>query len=133
MRRAGTESMVPTSPSAGLHPHPPVDLHSRSLPLQTHSGPWFRIHPADYGPLFFGRTGTNRFDSASGRFGVLYVGLEPACAFIESFGSASLHSRAIPTALLASKKLGRVRSTRPLSVVALDGNHLNALSATPAF
>src|SRR6478735_5682570 len=43
----------------------------------------------DHDPLFFGRSGLNRFDAPAGEYGVLYAGESVECAFIETFGSAT--------------------------------------------
>ncbi|HUE43252.1 MAG TPA: RES family NAD+ phosphorylase [Candidatus Sulfotelmatobacter sp.] len=45
-----------------------------------------RQHDKDEGAIFFSKTGRNRFDSPDGSFGVLYVGQDEYCAFIETFG-----------------------------------------------
>jgi RES domain len=71
----------------GEHPEPPNDIADRSpLLYKLEPGIIFsRIHPRDKGPVFFGRTGGNRFDSPSASFGVLYVGMDESCAFAETF------------------------------------------------
>lgn len=75
---------------AGAAPPPPVWLAGRSLPLDLLPAGTVlhRIHRAARGPVFFGpgpgHPPTYRFDSASSRFGVLYVGLSRAGAVAET-------------------------------------------------
>ena len=79
-------SLGPTGPA----PPPPPDLASKALPLTT----WeagstvVRIHRTQHGPLHFspgaGRAPAGRYDSASGRFGVLYSAQEFEGAFVET-------------------------------------------------
>jgi hypothetical protein len=70
----------------GPHPDPPSDFHRRILPITTHGGSLFRTHLYGDAPLHFGRTGRNRFDDPTGRYGVLYAARDPFGAFIETFG-----------------------------------------------
>ena len=69
------------------HPEPPPDLHSRPLLLRPRRTGWFRIHDLNFDPLYFGRTGNHRFDAPHPRrYGVLSVGGNIDCAFIETLG-----------------------------------------------
>jgi hypothetical protein len=52
---------------------PPHDLNERELPIVRLEGPWLRLHAAGREPVFFGRTGLNRFDDPEGEYGVLYA------------------------------------------------------------
>jgi hypothetical protein len=76
---------VRRSPRPGAHPGPPDDLARRDLPLVSVSGRLFRVHRTRHAPVFFGKTGDNRFDDPRGDYGVLYAGASEACAFIETF------------------------------------------------
>jgi len=49
----------------GPHPAPPADFAKRELPLRTVKDAVFRIHRKEYGPIFYGCTGNNRFDAGS--------------------------------------------------------------------
>ncbi len=79
-------SAGPTGPA----PLPPPDLAARPLPLTT----WdagssaVRIHRLQHGPVHYspgsGRPPAGRYDSASGRYGVLYAAQEFAGAFVET-------------------------------------------------
>lgn len=87
--------MTPAPPPAdsgptGAAPPPPAWLGSKCLPVDVLPAGTVlhRIHRASLGPVFFGpgpdRPPTYRFDSASGRFGVLYAGLSRAGAVAET-------------------------------------------------
>jgi RES domain len=65
---------------------PPNDLDERELPIARLQGPWFRLHAAGRDPVFFGRTGLNRFEDPEGEFGVLYVAEDSFGAFIGVYG-----------------------------------------------
>lgn len=45
----------------GPHPWPPADLHNRRLPVRQ-LGELYRTYDLERDPLFFGRSGTKRFD-----------------------------------------------------------------------
>lgn len=118
------------------HPLPPADLASRPLPIVRIKATWWRIHPTAYGPIFFGKTGGNRYDApadASGArpYGVLYVARDPHGAFVETFGHAT-GIRVIDRATLASRGLARVTASRPLRLVDLRGNGLARIGADEA-
>lgn len=95
--------------SPGEHPEPPGDLAAREpLLLETPAGAILhRLHARGRDPLFFGRTGRNRFDSPDLSFGVLYAGLDAYCAFIETYGQAT--------------------GVRTVSETAIEGRHLTHL------
>ena len=104
----------------GEHPAPPTDLDSRSpltftIPVGT---TLFRLHDRSKGPVFFGRTGRNRFDAPDGGFGVLYLALDEHCAFIETFGQ-STGIRIVTRALLEQRVLSQLRVMQPLNVIDL--------------
>jgi len=106
--------------SPGEHPAPPTDLDSRSpltftIPV---GSTLFRLHDRSKGPLFFGRTGRNRFDAPDGSFGVLYVALDEYCAFIETFGQ-STGIRIVTRASLEQRVLSQLRVMQPLNVIDL--------------
>jgi hypothetical protein len=112
----------------GPHPDPPADLVNRALPLTIHRRPWFRIHRLPYAPLYFGRSGDNRFDAPAGEFGVLYVGKDEHSAFIETFGHAT-GIRVVDSRELAARALVKVQPRRPLRLVNLSGKGLARLGA----
>jgi hypothetical protein len=102
----------------GEHPDPPADLDSREPLLITLDQPWFRIHSIERGAVFFGRTGRNRFDAPANAYGVLYLGADPHCAFIETFGQ-STGIQLVTRASLAQRALARIRVSRPVHLIDL--------------
>jgi RES domain-containing protein len=124
----------PKRRSPGLPPLPPVDFESRALP----SVAWepgkvlFRIHRADHDPLWFGKSGDNRWDAPGGEYGVLYTGTDLIAAFAETFlrnlGAPPLISRR----LLADRQISQMVPRGPLSVVDLTGPGLARIGATAA-
>jgi hypothetical protein len=53
-----------------VHSDPPASLLSSALPILHITSSWFRIHRCQYEPLYFGRTGENRFDAPGGEYGI---------------------------------------------------------------
>ncbi len=119
---------MPPRGRPGPHPSPPADLAKRQLPIARIEEPLFRIHGARRGPLFFGTTGENRFDDPRRVFGVLYAGLSPACAFIETFGEP-LDLPFVTQAQLAERRLTRIDVRAPLRLVDLRGSKMRQLGA----
>jgi hypothetical protein len=112
----------------GPHPDPPADFAKRPLPITIFRRPWFRIHRLTHGPLYFGRSGDNRFDAPAGEFGALYVGKDERCAFIETFGHAT-GVLFVEHLELAARGLARVTAKRPLRLANLAGKGLARLGA----
>ncbi|AUX22680.1 hypothetical protein SOCEGT47_031860 [Sorangium cellulosum] len=110
------------------HPDPPSDFAARPLPITIHRRCWFRIHRLARDPLYFGRSGDNRFDAPDGEFGVLYVGKDARCAFIEALGHAT-GVRLVEQAELAARGLARIAPRRPLRLVNLAGEGLARIGA----
>lgn len=113
------------------HPAPPASFKILVTKLK---GPWMRIHASRHGALFFGRKqtpGDNRFDAPAGQFGVLYVGRDAHCAFVETF----LHEtgiRFVTSTELSQRSLSLVQSKRPLRLVDLRGSGLARMGADAA-
>ena len=109
----------------GPHPGPPRDLHTQALPVVEQPGPWFRIHQARYGAIYFGRSGDNRFDDPVGEFGVLYAGVDLHAAFIETLGQVIPPRRGGPVRVsegdLMVRRLSLVVAGRPLRLVKVCG------------
>lgn len=126
-----TEPPSPTDlePPPEPHPEPPEELLQISLPTVESASSWYRLHPAEYDPLFFGCTARNRFDAPDGSFGVLYVGEDPLGAFIETFGHHTGRTGSVTRQALAAKDLARVDSSRPLHLVDLTASGLAHLHA----
>jgi hypothetical protein len=104
----------------GAHPEPPPDFYSRTLPIATHGGSLFRTHLHTAVPLYFGRTGRNRFDDPKGRYGVLYAARDPFGAFIETFGQET-GNRTVSVGELKMRCLTEFYPATPLSLVDLCG------------
>lgn len=104
----------------GLHPEPHADLNNRqplvfSLTTETQL---YRLHRKDKEALFFGKTKRNRFDAPDGSYGVIYLGHDAHCAFIETFGQATGESL-VTVAALQERLLAEVEVTRDLSLIDL--------------
>jgi hypothetical protein len=115
-------------PRRGPHPLPSAELAARALPVTKFRGPWFRVHRTTFGPLYFGKTRTNRFDAPAGQFGVLFLARHEAGAFIETFGYET-GIRVLDMKELEARALSRVMASRPLRLVDLRGKGLARLGA----
>jgi hypothetical protein len=104
----------------GDHPEPPSDLDGRSpLLLTIAPGTLFsRIHSRTEGPVFFGKTGRNRFDAPDRSFGVLYVGFDEYYAFVETFGQDT-GIRIVTRRALEQRHLAYLELTEPLNLIDL--------------
>jgi hypothetical protein len=103
-----------------LHPAPPADLPNREPLITSKTEAWFRIHPIDNDPLFFGKSRDNRFDAPDGSYGVLYLAADPHCAFIETFGQ-STGINVVSVTSLAASGLARIHTSRPLKLIDFAG------------
>ena len=112
----------------GPHPEPPLDLLQRRLPLLVSDHPWFRIYRSRQAPLYFNRSGDNRFDPPAREYGVLYVGEDAHAAFIETFGHAT-GVRFVTVTALRTRGLARIEVRRSLRLVDLTGSGLARLGA----
>lgn len=105
----------------GPHPEPPADLEARGPSVVEEELEWWRSHPADKGARFFGKTGNYRFDAPDKSYGVLYMGADLQCAFIETFGEM-VRSGLVTMAALKLKKFSMIKASRPLRLVDLDSS-----------
>jgi hypothetical protein len=105
---------------AGVHPEPHVDLSTRRPLLhQLDTGTkMFRIYRSDRDPLFFGRTCESRFDAPDDSFGVLYLGMDLPCAFIEAFAQTT-GIRQISRERIQDKSLAEIEILHPLRLIDL--------------
>jgi RES domain len=127
---------------SGAAPFPPKSLSSLRLPIDVISAgtPLHRVHRTALDPIFFGpRRGaapTNRFDSATGAFGVLYVASDLAGAVVETL-ARNPQRRMVAEADITSRAASLLRCRRDLRVVQLHGAGLqrlgldNAISTGP--
>jgi hypothetical protein len=72
----------------GPHPEPPPNLLTYGLPLVSTDASWFCFYRCVYEPVFFGRTGTIRFEAPNQEFGTLYMSNDIYGAFIDVFGES---------------------------------------------
>ncbi len=113
-------------------PLPPADLGTRLLPAHRLDAPvvLFRIHLAEYQPLFFsppsGNRPRGRFDSLSGRFRALYAATTLAGAVVETL-LRNPTEPLVTLSRLAPRALAIVRIGRPLKLVDLTGPGLSQL------
>jgi hypothetical protein len=84
----------------------------------TTSQPWYRIHLLGKSPIYFGRKSLYRFDAPAGEFGVLYMGADEHCAFIEVFGQET-GTRLVTAEALRTRGLARLTFSRPLRLMDL--------------
>ena len=78
----------------------------------------FRLHRAGLSPLYFGRTGDNRFDAPDGTFGVLYAGEDEYCCFSETCGQTT-GIASVSGAYLDERHLAEMKLTAPMSLIDL--------------
>jgi hypothetical protein len=98
------------------------------LPIVASNDSWLRIHRVEHGPLFFGRTCSNRFDAPGGEFGVLYVGATTDAALIETFGHAT-GDNFVQRSELLLRGISVIGSTAQLKLVDLTGPGLARIGA----
>lgn len=119
-------------PNPGEHHNPSSDFSSRALPirqtdeLKVHE--LVRIHASSYSPIFFGKSGNNRWDDSLARFGVLYAGADDYCAFIETFGHTT-GVNLIEESDLDAKSMSFIPIKKSLQLVDLTGNGLAKIGA----
>ena len=115
-----------------LGPHPPPPSNPKTLKLAPliakRVEPLYRIHRVRQAPLFYGKTGNNRFDAPAREFGVLYASFTPEGAFIETFGHAT-GVRLIEERELAMRALAKLHANKPLRLVDLTGKGLARVGA----
>jgi len=102
----------------GEMPRPPADLKSRSIILVEFGDSVFRTHSIHRKPIFYGKSRANRFDAPDGSYGVLYVGRDPFCAFIETFARAA-GTRIVTTSELEKNALAEIKPNRTLRLIDL--------------
>lgn len=88
------------------------------MPVTTFDDPMFRTHSLRRKPIFYGKTGVNRFDSPDGSYGVFYAGRDAFCAFIETFAKAA-GSRIVTITELNQNALSELKAVRALRLIDL--------------
>jgi hypothetical protein len=102
-------------------------LHSQRLTLVSAAGAWFRIHQLVHDPVYFGRSGGNRFDDPLGEYGVCYLGAERPGCFVEVFGNVEGRN-ALTLTQLERRGLARVDLDQ-VRVLDLTGDGLSRIRA----
>jgi hypothetical protein len=73
----------------GPHPLPPANFNQRELLIKQTSQAWFRNHWCRHAPVYFNKDAwKGRFNDPAGDYGVLYLGEDEHCAFIEVYGQS---------------------------------------------
>lgn len=127
---------APRGPS-GAAPPPPSWLGTTSLPIdEIDAGTTlYRVHRSRLGPVFFGPGPGNppvyRFDSAGGRFGVLYVGLSFAGAFVETL-LRNPQRQLVSRNEIEARSMTELTCARPLRLARLHGDGLQRLGTDNA-
>lgn len=100
---------------------PPADLHGREPLIYAAKATevWCRSHKTGYHPVFFGRNKAQRWDAPKGDFGVLYLGADERCAFMESIGRGVLRTRFVAASQLKNHQLSILQFTKDLRLVDL--------------
>lgn len=104
------------------HPLPPRTFDERKLALiEKPAGQiLWRLHSSRREPVFFGKSGENRFDDPEGEYGVLYVAESEEGAFVERFLRDPSHRyRAISAKEFDSQMLASITVPRALKLVDL--------------
>lgn len=104
---------------------PPTDLHARDLVVTEWRRSLVRVHAVDRDPLFFGRTGLNRFDDPLREYGVLYAAEDELGAFIETYGTVAT----VTSTALSGRALSTIDSSRGLRLADLRGHGLARIGA----
>lgn len=98
---------------------PPTTFPSTPLAITEFDKPLFRSHGIHRNPIHYGKTGRFRFDAPDGSYGVLYAGVDPYSAFIESLVK-NAENRAITTSALKGTALAQLKASRPLRLIDLS-------------
>ena len=80
-----------------------------------------RLHARGRNPLFFGKTGGNRFDSPDRSYGVLYTGLDEHCSFIETYGQ-STGIRSVTETALETQHLVHLELLKHVNLIDLSNS-----------
>jgi hypothetical protein len=102
-----------------MHTPPPPDLDDRKpLIHNLKAGEiWYRSHQIAHEPVFFGKKKSQRWDAPAGDYGVLYLGADKFCAFMESIGRGVLTTRFVPKSVLQLRGLSKIRIKRALRLI----------------
>jgi hypothetical protein len=121
----------------GIARLPPDWLSGSPLPFQAIAAgsPFTRIHHSHRPPVFFspgeGQPPAGRFDSATGRFGVLYLAFDFAGAFAETV-LRNPARRLVSSGEIAGRSLAVLALSRAVRLVRMQGAGLQALGVDNA-
>jgi hypothetical protein len=127
----------PSRGSSGRAPPPPAWLDAANIPIDVVAAgtPLYRVHRLAHDPMFFGpgagAAPIYRFDSPSGAFGVLYLGLGLACALVETL-LRNPARKMVAYADLAARGFSVARGKRDLRLARLRGTGLQQLGCDNA-
>jgi hypothetical protein len=113
------------------NPSPPADFRARDLPLERVPAgtSLVRIHRTDRGALYFGVTGTNRFDDPQSAYGVCDFALTHEGAFAETC-LRDVGAPFVATSFLSARSFARIEVIEGLRLVTVHGPGLARLGAT---
>jgi hypothetical protein len=100
---------------------PPADLADRTpfIHVAPAGSIWYRSHAMSKDPIYFGKGRCYRWDAPAGEYGVLYLGSDAFCAFMESIGRGVLRTRFVARAEVHERGVSQVRNTRELRLIDL--------------
>jgi hypothetical protein len=103
-------------------PHPELQVQTPLIFTLKVGDVLYRHYQSAYDPIYFGMSGNYRFDDpdcpTGASFGVLYVGEDPHCCFIESCGSTT-GVPAVSGVYLDAREIARIELTEELRFVDL--------------
>lgn len=113
------------------HKLPPRDFAQRELPIETvpSATTFVRIHQRELDPLYFGKTGANRFDDPDGQYEVCYVARSHEGAFAETCLRA-VGAQFVAATFLHRRSFAVIETTALLRLVLVHGSGLARLGAT---
>ena len=112
-------------------PVPAIGFARSELPVETITTGTrlVRLHLSDFDPLFFGRTGNNRFDDPANGYGVCYLAMTREGAFAETCLRA-VGARFVALSFLEARSFSEIEVAVPLRLVSLHGPGLARIGAT---
>lgn len=122
---------------SGAAPPPPPWLAQSSLPIDVlpTGQVLHRVHRTHLDPIFFGPgpglAATNRFDSASGRFGILYAGMSRRGALAETI-LRNPQRLMVSMTEITTRAISELSCVRPLRIVRMHGAGLQTLGTDNA-